>query len=592
VLNTTTKTYTMSMYGKTKYSLLNAITQEELIVVCDDNKIDVDKTKDAADIWLNDMRAGGRFKKENLIKILTNRKVDIPENATENDLAASVWNSRPDSHIEHDDPAGAVAQKMVELERKHEDELAAAKVELDQKNKDEIASTKKDLHDMQVEAKKKIDSASADAELKFKDQIASAESKMKIEMRLREDASKEMDAQKQKYADMMNKTSAETKAADHLRKQQDIFTKIIKGNRQLHQNLIQAGLYDGVEFKDSSEVQNGAGSSSSTSGMATKGGSNMNSGANIFGSAADIHKDGANFFGNTAHGLNGIFGAQTLGSTVQHPKKTFDDNRPRDPYSELPLNDPNYRPPHVEASSNRGNGDVDMNVIDDAFTMPQDSNTHAMTWCAQDDANYSKFVPADHAPELALVNPHMSRFSLYTLVRQFKMSASALKSLKDFTSQVRVFHNVPPVFASEGYSTIKFWSEVGDSMLAVSQMSTGEMLSLKLQSDLLATTKTLGRGYFRDIDLGKLGRLKQQMHSYILNLNYAEPQWLMLEAVKNHNNLWSQRGLSPTFWRDTALKVLVGLNLVAHDEEADIKEWLQRQSIDYRAVGWACLFQM
>ena len=40
----------------------------------------------------------------------------------------------------------------------------------------------------------------------------------------------------------------------------------------------------------------------------------------------------------------------------------------------------------------------------------------------------------------------------------------------------------------------------------------------------MASTKHLGRGYFRNIDMGKLERLKSQMHAYTINIDYAEPQ--------------------------------------------------------------------
>jgi hypothetical protein len=213
-------------------------------------------------------------------------------------------------------------------------------------------------------------------------------------------------------------------------------------------------------------------------------------------------------------------------------------------------------------------------------------------WCKQDSKNYAQFEPTIHAPELALVNPQMEKYALYTLVRQFKLSASALKSLKDYTAQVRVFRDAPAEFLRDGYSQTEFWTQLSDSMLSVSQMSAGDMQALKLNSDLLKSTKHLGRGYFREVDLGKLGRLKAQIHSYAINLNYSEPQWLMLETIKNHAQMWTQRGLSPTFWRDVALKVLVGLGLVGHEEEADLREWLQRQSLEYRAVGWARNYQV
>jgi hypothetical protein len=35
------------------------------------------------------------------------------------------------------------------------------------------------------------------------------------------------------------------------------------------------------------------------------------------------------------------------------------------------------------------------------------------------------------------------------------------------------------------------------------------------------------------------------------------------------------------------LKALVGLALIQNNEEADLKDWLQRQSQNYKAVGWA-----
>jgi hypothetical protein len=87
--------------------------------------------------------------------------------------------------------------------------------------------------------------------------------------------------------------------------------------------------------------------------------------------------------------------------------------------------------------------------------------------------------------------------------------------------------------------------------------------------------------------MGKLGRLKSQMHEFTINIDYAEPSWLMLEAIKNHAQQWNAKGLSPTFWRDEALKILVGVGLIEDNEVADTTEWLQNQSLDYKGVGWA-----
>ena len=101
---------------------------------------------------------------------------------------------------------------------------------------------------------------------------------MKME---RDAASKGFGEQKQKYADMPNKTNAEAKAAGQLREQVDIFSKIVEGNGQLRKNLIQAGLHGGINFKDVRDVQNGSGPSSSKSGMTAQGGSDMNDGVNM-----------------------------------------------------------------------------------------------------------------------------------------------------------------------------------------------------------------------------------------------------------------------------------------------------------------------
>jgi hypothetical protein len=110
-----------------------------------------------------------------------------------------------------------------------------------------------------------------------------------------------------------------------------------------------------------------------------------------------------------------------------------------------------------------------------AFGPPNDHEGHMMKWTDADSINYQNFCPSEDVPELSLINPRMEKFGLYTLSRQCKVSAAALKSLKDYTAQVRVFGDIPKVFRDEGYTHLKFWTQMSDSILAVSDMGTGDM---------------------------------------------------------------------------------------------------------------------
>jgi hypothetical protein len=466
----------MSLYGKTKYSLLSAITHEELAIVCDDNKIDVDKTKDAADIWLNDMRAGGRIKKENLIKILTNRKVDITDGATENDLSALVWSSRPDGHIDHDDATGSVAQKMVELERKHEDELvaakaalglknkdeiAAAKVALDLKNKDEIAAAKTEL----AAEKKKLDDERKALVEERKNNSDDAVKKLEEEHKLKIAAAsnkyeEELENAKKNYTIAQQEKFMEKKAADELQKRMQTFEDAIQNNAGLKQILIESGLMDGVSFKTTPS----SGSSSSKAGSTAQ-----HSGG--FGSSNDTSN------------LNGIFASQPHNNSFApiKPNKAFDDvDKNRDPRLDLPIDHMHYRAP----GSEYGIAPDISKTKDDAFNMTTDAPGHSLHWTDQDSINYENFHAATHAPELALINPSMKKYALYTLARQFKVSASALKALRDYTAQVRTFSEIPPEFVRDGYSGLAFWTQMSDSILTVSNMTVGQMQALKLTGNL------------------------------------------------------------------------------------------------------------
>jgi hypothetical protein len=551
----------MALYGQNKYTLLNAMSREELIGIVDDLGIqiaDVDSVT-SPNIWLNHLKAGGSIKIQHLRDILTARNQNIPERSEE--LAPLVWSTRPDGHINHTDADAAVAQKLVEIERQAEDDAKNREKNMNDAQKklnDELAAGQKKLDDERKILVEECKANSGDAAKKLEEEhklkIAAANGKAKDEIA----ALRNQHAREQQAKFMSDK------AAKELQQQFDVLKQAMIGSSDHKlRELVNKGSLDSFSFAG------GASSSSKSKGLNSIFADQTTNQANgkLFPKndqtrrdpfADDNSDDGNNSFDN------GAFGNKHFGGSTK-------DNRTQD-------ND--------AVGDNPLQSKAPMNYMHDAFT--PNSEGHMMTWNKTDSANYDRFQADEHAPELALINPRMARYALYTLSRQCKVSASALKSLKDYTAQIRVFANIPKIFMEEGYSHLNFWTQMSDSILAVSDMGSGDMQALKLSGDLMRSTKFLGRAYFRNLDIRKLGKLKAQLHQFTITLTYGEPAWKLLEVVKDHASLWNARSLiSPTFWRDEPLKAFVGLGMVQNHEEADLKDWLQRQSQNYKAVGWA-----
>ena len=102
---------------------------------------------------------------------------------------------------------------------------------------------------------------------------------------------------------------------------------------------------------------------------------------------------------------------------------------------------------------------------------------------------------------------------------------------------------------------------------------------------MLPKMEHLGAGYFRNLSLGSLGKLKSQLTRFCSSVEYSDEQWQMLSCIKNIKTQWADRdGL----WiRDQCIAILIAIGLVLPRQEHDLREFLSRQTNNHRAASLA-----
>jgi hypothetical protein len=277
-----------------------------------------------------------------------------------------------------------MAQAKAELKEKHEIELQGAKDELEKKGiqlrSESEAESKKLIiqlrSESEAESKKLIEKIRSEAESNkqwLKDQLGS-----KIQLR------SESEAESKKLIEKIRSEAESNK--QWLKDQLDVYQSRSSSSKDLPKQ----GAFDGMRSKD----------------LPKQGAFDEKRGAFDEVSDPKSGKDLDLTFGE--HHLPSIFAKESMNTDDMNTLDAPDTKR-------------------TKHTNNDGTLDA-TKAVDDAFAKPDGVSGHVLQWGKNCERDWDTFEAHLHCPEIQLVAPTMSRSTMFTLCKQFKVSASALKS--------------------------------------------------------------------------------------------------------------------------------------------------------------------